>query len=369
MSENLFDLNPGKLGFGFMRLPRAEKGFDSEQIMKMVDAYMESGNRYFDTAFVYRGSERELRKTLVDRYPRDSFLIATKINLGNAESREQLPSMWETSIERLGVDYVDFYMIHGIGNRTGTKDDDLGAWDYLKELKAAGKVKHIGCSFHGTPDKLESVLEKHPECEFVQLQINYLDWDDKDVQSRGLYDVARKYKVPVIIMEPVKGGMLSSEGSPISKIYKAANPNASLASWALRFAMSLDGVFVTLSGMSDMGQMEDNLNTTKNFKPLTEDELKTIHEAVNVLNSVPRVPCTECEYCLEGCEAKIHIPEMMDILSDYMVHQAMTNLQNRYHNFAGPAAKNCTQCRKCEETCPQGIGIVENLEKLSALFD
>jgi predicted aldo/keto reductase-like oxidoreductase len=335
----------------------------------MVDAFMASGNRYFDTAFVYRGSEKELRASLVERYPRDRFLIATKINLGFAETREELPSMWEKSIERLGVEYVDFYLIHGIGTRTGTKDDDLRAWDYLKELKAAGKARHIGCSFHGTPEKLASIFDKHPECEFVQMQLNYLDWEDKDVQSRRLYEVAREYNKPIIIMEPVKGGMLSSEGSPISEIYKAANPDVSMASWAIRFASSLEGVFVTLSGMSSLEQMHDNLKTMKDFKPITDDEMKVIHKAVDVLNSTPRVPCTECGYCLEGCPEKIQIPDMMDILSSYMVYQAKETIRGRYQRFAGPAAKNCVKCRKCEETCPQGIKIVENLEKLSELFD
>ena len=369
MSENLFGKSIGKLGFGFMRLPALEQGFDMEQINKMVDAFIGSGFSYCDTAYVYRGSERAVCQSLVERYPRDSFQIATKLNLGPVESPEQMREQFEKSMERLGLDYVDVYLLHGIGGRTGTKDEDLGAWDFISSLKAAGKVKHIGFSFHGTPEKLDEYLTKHPETEVVQMQVNYLDWENKEVQSRLVYETARKHNKAVVIMEPVKGGMLAGEESVIAKVFKAADPSASVASWAIRYAASLDGVLAVLSGMSTLGQMEDNLATMKDLKPLSEKEKATIQEAVDALNAVPRVPCTECGYCLEGCPQKIKIPEFMKLYSNYLAYRTTPSIARQYGFIESPRAKACEKCKKCEETCPQNVNIVETLEKVSALFD
>ena len=369
MAENLLDLNIGKLGFGFMRLPSLADGFDMGQIDKMVDAFLESGFTYFDTAYVYRGSERALCQSLVERYPRDRFQIATKLNLGGVNPGDDLNVFFEKSLERLGVDYLDVYLIHGIGTRTGDKDDTLGAWDLLNSLKAAGKAKHIGFSFHGTPEKLDEILTKHPETDVVQIQLNYLDWENKDVQSKRLYETIRKHNKPVIIMEPVKGGMLAGEGSAIAKVFKAADPSASVASWAFRFAAALEGVLVTLSGMSAFSQMEDNLATFKDFRSLSEGEMKTVGEAVAALSAIPRIPCTECGYCLEGCPQKIKIPALMKVYSDYLVYQTADSIARQYRFTESPPAGSCEKCRKCEETCPQGVHIVETLEKVSALFD
>jgi len=352
-----------------MRLPGSGDGFDTEQINKMVDAFMERGYTYFDTAYVYRGSERAMNETLVTRYPRESYQIATKLNLGDLKSNDELIVQFNKSCERLGVDYVDFYLLHGIGGRTENKDEDLGAWDFLAKLKTEGKAKHIGFSFHGTPEKLDEILQKHPEAEFVQLQLNYIDWENEDVQAKRLYEVARSYDKPIVVMEPLKGGKLSGEDSSFAKMFKAANPSASPASWALRFVASLEGVLVVLSGMSSFAQMEDNLATVKDLKPLTESEMKTLGEAIDALNAVPRVPCTECGYCLEGCPQKIQIPKMMDIYSNYLVYQTTANSEHAYRFMAGPAAGTCVACGDCEKTCPQGIGIVDILARLSAMFD
>jgi predicted aldo/keto reductase-like oxidoreductase len=369
MTENLFGKSIGKLGFGFMRLPSLDQGFDMEQINKMVDLFMESGFTYFDTAYVYRGSERALCQSLVERYPRDSFQIATKLNLGGITSPEQLVECSDKSFARLGVDYVDVYLLHGLGNRTGNRDDELGAWDYIAGLKAAGKAKHIGCSFHGTPEKLDEILTKHPEAEVVQLQVNYLDWESKDVQSRLLCETVLRHKKALVIMEPVKGGMLAGEESVFAKVFKAADPSLSVASWAVRFAASLDGVMTVLSGMSTLAQMEDNLATMKDFKPLSESDRKVIDDAVAALKGVPRVPCTECGYCLEGCPQKIKIPALMNIYSSYLAYKTKPGLARQYMFSESPPAKSCEKCKKCEETCPQGIGIIEVLEKVSELFD
>ena len=369
MSENLFDLNPGKLGFGFMRLPQSGDGFDMELVNKMVDAFMASGNKYFDTAYVYRGSERALGESLVARYPRDSYYIATKLNLMMADTREKMRECFQKSLERLGADYVDFYLLHGIGTRTGDTDDTYGAWDFLAELKAAGKARHIGFSYHGTPEKLDAILTKHPETEFVQLQANYIDWEDEDVQSRRLYEVCRKHDKPIVVMEPVKGGMLSSEKSAMMDVLRKANPNVSPASWAMRFIAPMEGVFVTLSGMSNWEQMEDNLATFKDLKALTTAEMATIKEAVAAIKAVPRVPCTECGYCLEGCPQKIKIPSKIDVYNDYLVYQALSRSRQQY-NFSGePWASACIACGACEKTCPQGIAIIETLAKIAELFE
>jgi predicted aldo/keto reductase-like oxidoreductase len=369
MAENLFDLNIGKLGFGMMRLPAQGDGFDIEQVKKMVDAFMQNGYTYFDTAYVYRGSERATGEALVERYPRDSFKIATKLNLGTVNSGDELEGCFQKSCERLGVDYVDFYLLHGLGERTANKDEDFGAWDFLNRLKAEGKAKHIGFSYHGSPEKLDAILTKHPEAEFVQIQLNYLDWEDEEVKSKLLYETIRRHGKPVIIMEPVKGGMLAGEDSSLAKVFKAADPNASIASWALRFAASLEGVLVTLSGMSAYAHMEDNINTFKDIKPLTDAEMKLIGEAVAAIKAVPGIPCTECKYCVESCPQKINIPSMIGIYNSYLVYRTTVNMGMRYRFIEGGKASSCEKCKKCEEQCPQNIGISEIIGKVSELFD
>ena len=368
MTNNLFDLNIGKLGFGFMRLPTAGNGFDMAQINKMVDAFMEGGFTYFDTAFVYRGSERALFESLVERYPRESFQIATKLNLHFADTQEKIISSFDKSCERLGVDYIDFYMLHGIGDRTGEKDEEMGAWGFLSGLKTAGKVRYIGFSFHGTPEKLESILTKHPEVDFVQLQINYIDWEDEEIQAKRLYEICRQHGKPIVVMEPVKGGMLASEKSSFAEIFKKADPGASLASWALRFIAPMEGILVTLSGMSSLAQMEDNLATMKDLKALSDAEMKTVNEAIAALRAVPRIPCTECGYCLEGCPQKIDIPAQIDIYNDYLTFQSLANSRQQYMFADEPKAGACTACRACEEQCPQNIGIADTLAKIVELF-
>ncbi|MCL2121878.1 MAG: aldo/keto reductase [Clostridiales bacterium] len=369
MSENLFDLNLGKLGFGFMRLPQKGDGFDMELVNQMVDAFMASGNTYFDTAFVYRGSEQALCESLVKRYPRESFRIATKLNLGFVDSKEKLAECFETSCKRLGVDYVDFYLLHGLGNRTGDKDDTMGAWTYLSGLKAAGKAKHIGFSFHGTPDKLESILTKHPEAEFVQIQANYIDWEDEEVQSGRLYEICRQYGKPIVVMEPVKGGMLASETSAITEILKRANPAVTPASWAMRFIAPKEGVLVTLSGMNSLEQMRDNLETFKNLKALSEAEMQTVQEAIAALKAVPRIPCTECGYCLESCPQKIKIPSKIEVYNGYLAYQSLPTSRRQYTFTGEPWASACITCHACEEQCPQNIAIPEVLAEITKLFE
>jgi predicted aldo/keto reductase-like oxidoreductase len=371
MAEKYLGESIPKLGFGFMRLPRKDGAFDTEQINKMVDHFMDAGFTYFDTAYVYEGSEDALRQSLVERYPRDQFQIATKLNLMFAKAPEDLPGFFDTSRKRLGVDYVDFYLLHGLGGPSVEKAEELKAWDYIKALKAEGTARHIGLSFHGAPEELEGILQKHPETEFVQLQINYLDWDGDKVRSREVYEIARAHGVPVTIMEPVKGGLLGNADSVIAKGFLEYNPDASIASWALRYAAGLEGLITVLSGMSTFEQVADNVATMKDFKPLSERERELVSDAVDILNGIPRVPCTGCNYCAPNCPQKIAIPAMMGLYSDYLVYNTVEGIRHGYGFAArmGGRAADCVACRICEEHCPQHIEIADTIAKLSALVD
>jgi predicted aldo/keto reductase-like oxidoreductase len=371
MADTYLGESIGKLGFGCMRLPKKGEQFDLETVNQMVDEFLDAGMTYFDTAYAYAGSEEAVRETLVKRHPRDQFTIATKLPVRFATSPGQIPGFLATSLERLGTDYIDFYLLHGLDAKGSEKAEEFGAWEFVKKMKLEGKVRHFGFSFHGKPEDLEAILTKHPEAEFVQLQINYLDWDGKDVQSGRLYEIARAHKKPITIMEPVKGGMLASETSPIASVLKTARPEASVASWALRFAMSLDGLVTVLSGMGSVEQMRDNLKTVKNLKPLNAEERKAVFEAAEILRGSPRIPCTGCRYCVEGCPQKINIPLMMTLYSDYLVYNTTANVDHVYEMFTRGAgkAKDCVSCRQCEDQCPQKLEIVDFIGKLSALLD
>ena len=360
-----------KLGFGYMRLPRNEGVVDIEQVKKMADTFLESGGTYFDAAFVYEGAEVALRESVVLRHPRENIQIATKLNLHFVEKPEQLDEQFKTSLERLGTDYVDFYLLHGLNSATSKKAEDLGAWTYLSDLKAKGLIRHMGFSFHGPPEDLEEILSKHPEAEFVQLQINYLDWENPKVQSRRLYEIARKHDVPIIVMEPIKGGMLTGDTSPIAGLLREANPKASMASWALRYTAQLDGVFVTLSGMSTYEQLADNVATFADFKPLSGDEQKVLQKAVEIFDAVPRIACTTCRYCVNDCPQKIMIPTLIDMYNSYLVYNTTTNLDHGYRMWTRNNGKagDCVACGVCEDICPQDLEIIETLKKVSALFD
>ena len=371
MSNNLLKANIKKLGFGFMRLPKANGDFDLEQINKMVDIFMENGYTYFDTAYVYEGSEEAMRETLVKRHPRDKFTIASKLNMFTVENSDQLVERFNTTCTRLGTDYLDFYLLHGLNEKTNAKAESLGAWEFVSGLKAKGSVRHLGFSFHGPANELRAILEKHPEAEFVQLQINYLDWESEKVQSRAVYEVAREFNVPIIIMEPIKGGSLASDLSPIAPVLKKYNPDVSVSSWALRYAASLEGVLTTLSGMSALDQLIDNVNTVNNLTPLSSEENAIILEAVDIINSIPRIPCTRCEYCVKGCPQNIKIPDLMNLYSNYLIYKTTANINHVYriHTKDGSLASTCIQCKKCEDICPQGIEITDILKNLADLLD
>jgi predicted aldo/keto reductase-like oxidoreductase len=371
MAEKYLGESTGKLGFGYMRLPTSGKEFDFGTIDKMVDAFLDAGFTYFDTAFIYPGAEEAMCKTLVKRHPRDKYTIATKMQLMMVNEPEEMQKIFDTQLQRLGTGYIDFYLLHALGAELNKKAEAFGAWEFLKRLKAEGKIRHYGFSCHDTPENLDALLTRHPDAEFVQLQINYLDWENKDVQSRGVYEVARRHNKPVVIMEPLKGGLLAGGASPINKVLKAADPDASTASWGVRFAASLDGVITMLSGMNSMAQLQDNISTVKNLKPLSESELKTIHDAVNVLNSVQRVPCTGCRYCVENCPQQINIPALMDLYNTYLVHQSTANSDFPFFLATKDGGKpsSCVACRSCEEHCPQHITVSDILGKMVPLYE
>ncbi len=353
-----------------MRLPRKNEQIDIEQVKDMVDRFLAAGCTYFDTAWAYGGSEDAIRQALVERYPRESYLLATKLAAWiDCKTKEEATAQFDTSLKQTGAGYFDFYLLHNLGEQRTHFFDDYDIWDFVKEKKAEGKIRHIGFSFHSTPDELEAILRQHPEAEFVQLQINYADWENPAVQSRGCYEVARRYNMPIIIMEPVKGGMLATPPETVAAILKQAEPEASLASWAIRFAADLDGVFTVLSGMSNIEQMEDNLSYMKDFTSLSDMEKETLAKARAALNQIPLIPCTSCNYCAKVCPMDIGISgsfTAMNYLTLYRDFDMAKNQENWLVKRHGrKPASECVQCGSCEEVCPQHISIREELVKVS----
>lgn len=362
-----------KLGFGLMRLPMLGEEIDIEQVKKMADTFMSKGFTYFDTAYVYIGGKSEvaLKEAVVDRYPRDSFQCATKLPLWDLMGAAEMESTFQESLDRAGLKYYDFYLLHAMDHTKVKKADEIDAWGFMKRIKEEGRAKHIGFSFHDSAEVLEGILASHPEMEFVQLQINYADWEDDNVQSRKCYEVARKYNVPVIIMEPVKGGSLATMPEEIQKLYREANPELSVPSWAVRYAASLDGVITVLSGMSNEEQLNDNVSYMENFQPLSDAERETVQKAVEILNTLPTIPCTGCKYCVDGCPQKINIPGIFEAMNEYILYNNLERAKHSYKNAVkeGGKASDCIQCGACEAHCSQHIGIIETLEKAAATLE
>ena len=368
-----FDREIKKLGFGFMRLPRKDGEIDIEQVKGMVDRYMAAGFTYFDTAWAYPGSEDAIRQALVERYPRESFQLATK-NAAWIEcrSREDAVAQFETSLARTGAGYFDNYLLHNLGENRTRPFNDFDMWSFVREKKAEGKIKHIGFSFHSTPEELEDILKAHPEMEFVMLQLNYADWENPAIQSRGIYEVARKHDIPIIVMEPLKGGQLANPPEALAAILKEAEPERSVASWGIRFAASLDGVLVVLSGMSDMAQLEDNLSYMTDFRGLDENQLAVLRRAKEELDKIPLIPCTVCDYCAKVCPEDIGISGTFTAKNMHTLYGNLEFASNQLAFLVGAhgrkPAVECVQCGKCEEACPQHISIRDELEAAAALF-
>ena len=367
--------NIPKLGFGLMRLPMKDKAIDIEQTKEMADIFIDSGFTYFDTAYGYfEGKSEEAAKTaIVDRFPRDKFQLATKLPAwAGTKTAEDAKQMFWTSLKRTGAGYFDFYLLHNLGATRSKSFDDYGIWDYVQELKEKQLIRHVGFSFHDKADLLDEILTKHPEMEFVQLQINYADWDSGSVQSRKCYETARKHNKPVVIMEPVKGGMLADLLAPeVKAVFDEAGSGASYASWAVRFAASLDGVITVLSGMSSIEQMRDNVSYMKDFHPFDDKERAVLAKAQKVLAEIPSVPCTACEYCVAGCPNNIVIPQIFEMLNREMVYKDVESAKFGYSwetKFGGKAS-DCIECGKCEEVCPQQIEIISLLKEAAAKYE
>ncbi|MDE5565608.1 MAG: aldo/keto reductase [Anaeroplasmataceae bacterium] len=367
-----FDGVKKNFGFGFMRLPMKNKEVDYEELNKMVDTFLENGFNYFDTAhgYVEKKSEIAIRECLAKRYKRESFILTNKLTNFFFTKQEDIRPFFESQLEACGVDYFDFYLMHAQSKENFAFFKKCHAYETALELKKEGKIKHFGISFHDTADVLDQILSEYPQIEVVQIQLNYVDFDDAAVQSRKCYEVCRKYNKPVIIMEPVKGGNLVNLPSDAQKIFDDLQ-GGSNASYAIRFAAGFDGVFMVLSGMSNMEQMLDNISYMKDFKPLNEKEKEAVHQVCDVFKNMHLIACTACRYCVAGCPKHISIPDLFscmntkNIYHDWNANYYYSNVHTKF----GGKASDCIECGKCENACPQHLPIRKLLKDVAKEFE
>lgn len=370
-----------KLAFGMMRLPVLDENDDSsvdfEQVNEMADLFIEKGFTFFDTAFPYHmgNSEIAFRKAVVERYPRDSYVIADKLPLFLITSEDQLEPIFSKQLERTGVDYFDYYLLHNASGFSEAGFLDVDSFSFAKKKKEEGKIKHLGLSTHANAEYLDNLLTIHPEMEFVLLQINYLDWESDGIESKKCYEVACKHNIPVLVMEPLKGGFLADIPPEAEKLMKDYNPDASVISWALRFVASLDNVCMILNGASSLEQLAENIGDFENFTPLNEEEYKILEEVREIINSNITVECTKCKYCLDACPEDINIPKIFDLYNAEKIIDLgnWTPVGNAYVNYSKlpgvGLASDCTECGMCVEECPQHIDIPEVMKDVVKTFE
>ena len=370
-----------KLGFGLMRLPlldpNDDASIDLEHAKQMVDLFMERGFTYFDTAIMYHNcaSQRAAKEILVDRYPRERFTLATKLHSSYFHSLADRDRVFREQLEQTGAGYFDYYLIHGVEASNYPKYEQFDCFNWVLEKKAQGLVRHAGFSFHDTPELLDEILTKYPALEFVQIQLNYLDWESENVQSRAVYEVAVKHHKPVVVMEPVKGGTLAKVPESVETLFRSADPAMSVPSWAIRFAASLENVMVVLSGMSSLEQIEDNTGFMQNFRPLTAQETALTHQAADLINGKITVPCTGCSYCTEGCPQSIPIPKYFSLYNEDMredlAEKGWTVNESTYEKLADAHGKasDCIACGQCERVCPQHLPIIRYLKDVAGRYE
>ncbi|MBR0218733.1 MAG: aldo/keto reductase [Clostridia bacterium] len=365
--------NPFRLGFGLMRLPKNPDGsIDVPQVCEMTDRFIAAGGTYFDTAYVYDGgeSEKAFKAAVADRYPRSAYTVATKVNVmaAGCTDAESAKKQIFTSLERTGAGYIDYYLLHAIQRGNYQKYEAYGMWDHVKELKERGLIRHWGFSFHADPELLEELLAAHPEAEFVQLQINYADWENPGVASRRNYEICQAHGKPVVIMEPVKGGVLADPIPEVRKVFEQSGKGWSCAGWALRYAAGIGNLLAVLSGMSDLSQMDDNLRTMQGFAPLNAEEQAVIQKAQEALNNDKSIPCTACHYCTEGCPMGIPIPEIFNVVNRKRGSAAFRTVREYNIVTQGKGrASDCVGCGQCESVCPQHLPIIKLLQECRTL--
>lgn len=369
------------LAMGMMRLPVLDeddvKSIDYEQVNQMVDLYMENGFNHFDTGYPYHGglSEVAFRKCVVERYPRDSFKIADKLPLFSITEESQLEPIFQEQLERCGVDYFDYYMMHNVSGFSEAGWLNVDSFSFVNKKKEEGKIKHLGLSTHANAEFLDNILTLHPEMEFVLLQINYLDWEDEGIESRKCYEVAMKHNKPVMIMEPFKGGFLSDVPKDAEKMMKSYNNDASIVSWAMRFVASLEGVCTILTGASSLEQLQENINEINDFEPLNDEEYEIIAKVSDIINSNITVDCTKCRYCVDSCSESIDIAKLFDLYNkqNLLKEEGWSQPGNAYVNYSKlpgvGIASDCIKCEACMDECPQQINIPELLKDVAKTFE
>ena len=354
-----------------MRLNQKDGTIDIENLKQMVDLFIAKGFTYFDTAWSYKGSEKAIYKALIERYPRNSYQLATKMPQLKGKSKEEILFPFYDSLQRTNAQYFDNYLLHNLGKDRTQFCEDYDLWSFLRDKKEKGQIKHIGFSFHSTPQDLEFILKKHPEVDFVQLQINYADWDDPIIQSKNNYEVARSFNKPIIVMEPLKGGLLVNPPEKIQEIFNT-KLDISYAELGLKFAANLDGVIMVLSGMRTINEVHLNTSYMQNLNSLTAEHFAIIKEIQKELKKYSFIPCTACNYCTNVCPMNIGIPETLTAKNNFTLYNNLYAARGRekdYNHFNNKnSAINCIKCGQCETICPQHISIRKELEETIHIF-